>query len=92
MRRGRNLDESLNQNNLFYSGYRADELGDLARNTAESRSGLSRTITDILNQANNGVLTAERSAQEKELETLSCLAAEKLLTERTLGVASARRA
>lgn len=66
--RGRALDEQLNQGNLFYSGHRINELGDLSRSTAEAQNSLSTELRKILGQIDSGVLNARTLAAEEEAE------------------------
>lgn len=73
-RRGLDLDESLNQQNLFWSGHRANQLGDLARNTAEAEVGLGRDLRSILGQADLGVLQARAQAAAEEQAALEAVA------------------
>lgn len=68
LERGRALDEQLNQGNLFYSGHRVNELGDLSRNTAEAQNSLSTELRKILGQIDSGVLSARAQAAEDEGE------------------------
>lgn len=72
--RGRALDESLNQQNLFYSGHRANELSELGRNTAEAQSNLGSSIRDLLGGINQGVTSAETAAARAEQEALEQVA------------------
>jgi hypothetical protein len=72
--RGRELDESLNQQNLFYSGHRAGQLGDLARNTAEAQSRTASDLRSLLGQADAGVLDAQQRAAAEEQAALEAAA------------------
>jgi hypothetical protein len=64
--RGRELNESLNQQNLFYGGYRADQLSDLARSGAQQQSALTGDIRGLLGGISQGVTTAEQEAARAE--------------------------
>jgi hypothetical protein len=76
MERGRALDESLNQGNLFYSGFRAQQLSDLARERAEAESVLAGDIRTALGGISQGVLDAEALAAQQEQEVLQQIAAQ----------------
>jgi hypothetical protein len=64
--RGRDLDESLNQQNLFFSGARADRLGELGFNTAQATSEAGKTLQQLLAGIDTGVLEAEQYAAQQE--------------------------
>lgn len=72
--RGRELDESLNQQNLFYGGHRATQLSDLARSQAEAMAGLNTDIRGLLGGINSGVMDAERGAALQEQEAIEAAA------------------
>jgi hypothetical protein len=64
--RGRDLDNSLNQQNLFYSGYRANQLTDLANSGAQQQSQLQGDVRSLLGGINTGVTEAEQAAFRAE--------------------------
>jgi hypothetical protein len=64
--RGRDLDNSLNQQNLFYSGYRANQLTDLATSGAQQQSQLQGDVRSLLGGINTGVTEAEQAAFRAE--------------------------
>ncbi len=68
--RGRELDDSLNQQNLYFSGYRADQLGDLARNTAEAQTRAGSSLRGLLGGIDSGVREVEERAVAEEQAAL----------------------
>jgi hypothetical protein len=64
--RGRQLDESLNSQNLFYGGYRAQQLQDLASSGAQQQTALTGDIRDLLGGISGGVTDAEQAAAQAE--------------------------
>jgi hypothetical protein len=72
--RGRSLDEQLNQGNLFYSGHRANQLGELAFNTTQAQTGLANDLRSLLGQADQGVLMAQQQATMEEQAALEAAA------------------
>jgi len=69
--RGRGIDESLNQQNLFYSGARAKALADLAQSQAEAETNAGQDLRSILGQADQGVLDAQSAASAREADALA---------------------
>ena len=72
--RGRQLDESMNQQNLFYGGHRATQLEDLARSGAQAQAGLQGDIRSLLGGINTGVTERETAAALAEQEALAQIA------------------
>jgi len=72
---GRDLDESLNQQNLFYSGARVGKISDLALNTTRARTKLSGDLRLALAGIDSGVLSAEQAAAREEADVLEQVAA-----------------
>lgn len=79
LERGRELDENLNQSNLFYGGYRADRLAELARNQAQAQTSLTGDIRGLLGQIDGGVRDAELGAYRQEQEALAQVAEQERL-------------
>lgn len=73
--RNAQLDESLNQQNLFYSGYRGTQLGNLGRDVMEEQANLSRDLRAALGGIDQGVLDAQSEATAREQEAISNAAA-----------------
>ncbi len=74
--RGRDLDESLNNQNLFYSGYRANQLSDLARSGAQAQAGLTGDVRSLLGGIAGGVTEAEQQAYQAEQAAMAQAAEE----------------
>lgn len=74
--RGRDLDEGLNQGNLFFSGERVNRLSELAQNTAEANTGLGRTLQELLGGIDAGVMSVEQEEAERVQAALEQAAAE----------------
>lgn len=74
--RGRELDEALNQGNLFFSGHRANELGRLGRNTAEAQTDLGSQLRSLLGGVSGNLLAIEQEQLAAEQEALERSAAE----------------
>jgi hypothetical protein len=68
--RSRDLDESLNQENLFWSGARANRLGELATGRAEAEAALTRDLRNALAGIDSGLLSAQELATQQEQEAL----------------------
>lgn len=73
-RTGRELDESLNQENLFWSGTRANKLSELARNRMLAEADLTRDLRSSLAEIDSGVLAAQEAANIREQEALEATA------------------
>lgn len=69
--RGRDLDESLNQNNLFFSGYRANQLNELNQNQASAQYQAARDLRAALAGIDKGVLSAQEAAALQEQEAIT---------------------
>ena len=74
--RSRDLDESLNQQNLFWSGHRANQLGELSTNRGLAEAEIARDLRAALGGIDQGVLQAEEAAALREQEELERVAAE----------------
>ncbi len=72
--RGRDLDESLNQQNLFYGGHRANQLTDLATSGAQQQAALQGDIRSLLGGINSGVTQVEQQTALREQEALEAQA------------------
>ena len=64
--RGQQLDESLNAQNLFYSGYRGTQLAQLAQSQLEEQANLARDLRSALGGIDQGVLEARNAAALEE--------------------------
>jgi cell division septum initiation protein DivIVA len=73
--RGRDLNESLNQANLFYSGHRADQLAELERSRMSEQSDLVRNLRSVLGGIDSGVLEAQELAAFQEQQAIEEAAA-----------------
>ncbi len=80
-KRGRELDESLNQQNLFYGGHRATQLTDLANSGAQQQAALTGDIRGLLGGINSGVTEAEQAAALQEQEALAQLAEQQRMAD-----------
>ncbi len=69
--RGRELDESLNQQNLFYGGHRANQLTELATSGAQQQAALQGDIRQLLGGINSGVTEAEQTAALAEQNAMA---------------------
>lgn len=65
--RGQDLDQYENQNNLFYSGHRADQLTELERGRTKAYTDWSQVLRDLLSNIDTGVLNAEENARRAAL-------------------------
>lgn len=70
-----NLDESLNQQNLFWSGARATKLGELGQSQAAAQAELVRDLRAALGGIDSGVLEAQQLAAQQEQAALEEAAA-----------------
>jgi hypothetical protein len=73
--RGRQLDESLNQQNLFYSGKRADDLTELERGRTKAYTDWSQVLRDLLGGVDSGLLHAEEMDRQRRLAEAASAAA-----------------
>ncbi len=73
---GHNLNEALNQQNLFYSGHRANQLQDLGTSTALAQTNALRDLRGVLGGVDQGVMGAQAAATAQEQETLNQIAAD----------------
>lgn len=60
------LNESLNQQNLFFSGHRGTQLGELARSQMAEQADLTRDLRAALGGIDQGVLEARQAASLDE--------------------------
>lgn len=73
--RGNELDESLNQQNLFWSGHRGTQLANLAQSQMEEQANLARDLRAALGGIDAGVLEARNAAALQEQDALGDAAA-----------------
>lgn len=66
--RGRELDESTNMQNLFYSGERVRQLQDLERGRAEANVDFGKVLRDLLATAQYELTRAEEAEQQRQLQ------------------------
>lgn len=59
----RNLNENLNKSNLFYSGYRGQQLGEEGRNYLGQQYTAGQNLQSLLGQINEKKLGAQQTAQ-----------------------------
>jgi len=62
------LDESLNRSNLFYSGYRGDQMGRAAQDYQAALAQDNQQVNDTLGQINSGVAQALFDAQMRRAQ------------------------
>lgn len=66
--RAHNLDEQLNQGNLFYSGTRGTELGNEARTYLGEQAGANATVRSHLGAIATSLLAARHAEEERVLQ------------------------
>lgn len=66
--RGRDLNENLNQRNLFYSGHRAKALGDEQHQYLGEQVGAQQNLQAHLGELSTAVLAAKQAQAEREVE------------------------
>jgi hypothetical protein len=73
--RGVQLDQALNQQNLFYSGKRADDLTELERGRTKAYTDWSQVLRDLLGNVDSGLLVAEEKDRTRRLAEEAATAA-----------------
>ena len=73
--RERELEEALNQQNLFYGGYRGEQLTDLARNRALGEAQIGQSLFGALSEIDTGVAQSRAAQVAEEQRALAEAAA-----------------
>lgn len=66
--RQRQLDEALNSQNLFYSGERIKQMGDLEFGRAKAESDFGGKLRELLSHIDNQLRSAEEAEQLRQIE------------------------
>lgn len=66
--RQRDLDENMNQSNLFYSGERVNRMGELERGRAEAEVDLARRLREMVSGIDRMLLQTEEAEQQRQIE------------------------